>query len=236
MIEVGKTQKLEVNKKIELGLELKDPRSGDVVLLPKAHISRELDLGEEVSAFVYIDTSSKEKTATLLQPVANVGEFAYLRVKEIHEFGAFLNWGIEKDLLVPGNEQKEKFGSHGKKLIRICMEEGTDRIFGTTKFGKYLDSQIMSLDVGDRVTIIPTEKTKLGFRVIVEKKYLGMIYHNEIFENIELGESYSAVTKTIRDDGLIDVALQTQGVNNLYESQDKILDYLSQNGGGESPQ
>lgn len=78
MIEVGKTQKLEVNKKIELGLELKDPRSGDVVLLPKAHISRELDLGEEVSAFVYIDTSSKEKTATLLQPVANVGEFAYL--------------------------------------------------------------------------------------------------------------------------------------------------------------
>lgn len=232
MIEVGKTQKLKVIKKLDAGIKLADVNDDTAcVLLPKAHISRDLDLGEEVSAFVYNDTTSQELTATLLTPVAQVGEFAFLRVMEIHEFGSFLSWGIEKDLLVPGNEQKEKFGSHGRKLVRICMEEETQRIYGTTKFGKYIESQIMSLDGGDRVTIIPTEKTKLGYRAIVENKYLGMIYHNEIFTDIELGLSYSAVVKVVRDDGLIDVALQIQGVNNLYEGQEKIMDYLEQNGG-----
>ena len=231
MIEVGRTQKLKVLNRTALGFELSDLQDSECVLLPAAHISRDLESGDEINAFVYIDTTSREKTATLLEPVAKVGEFAFLRVKEIHEFGSFLNWGIEKDLLVPGNEQKEKFGSHGRKLVRICMEEETQRIFGTTKFGKYIEAQIMSLDEGDRVTITPTEKTKLGYRVIVESKYLGMLYHNEVFEDIELGESYYAVVKTIRDDGLIDVALQIQGVNNLYQNQEKILNFLERNNG-----
>lgn len=231
MIKVGATQQLKVLNKTAQGFELGDAEGADKVLLPTAHISRALEVNQEVEAFVYIDTTSKEKTATLLKPVAHVGEFAFLRVMEIHEFGSFLSWGIEKDLLVPGNEQKEKFGSHGCKLVRICMEEETQRIFGTTKFGKYIEAQIMSLEEGDRATIIPTEKTKLGYRVIVEKKYLGMIYHSEIFEDIELGESYYAVVKNIRDDGLIDVALQIQGVNNLYQGQEKVLDFLERNNG-----
>lgn len=231
MIDVGLTQKLKVLTKTAQGFELSDLEESETVLLPSAHVSRELVIGDQVDAFIYVDTTSKNKTATLLQPVATVGEFAFLKVMEIHEFGSFLSWGIEKDLLVPGNEQKEKFGSHGRKLVRICMEDETQRIFGTTKFGKYIEAQIMSLDEGDRVTIIPTEKTKLGYRVIVEKKFLGMIYHNEVFEDIELGESYYAVVKTIRDDGLIDVALQIQGVNNLYQSQEKVLDFLERNNG-----
>ena len=229
MIEVGKVQNLVVNELTNEGVILSS--GSDKVLLPTAYVSKELKTGDSVNAFVYIDTTSQKLTATLLQPVAGVGEFAFLRVKEIHEFGSFLNWGIEKDLLVPGNEQKEKFGSHGRKLVRICMEEGTNRIFGTTKFGKYIEQQIMSLDEGERVTIQPTEKTKLGFRCIVEKKYIGMIYHNEIFQPIEIGDLYSGVVKAVRDDGLIDIAMQTQGVNNLFESSDKVLDFLQRQGG-----
>lgn len=232
MIEIGKIQKLRVVKKEDSDFILKvSHKDSEGATLPKEFVSRELAVGDEVEAFVYVDTNESTLIATLQRPVAEVGEFAFIRVKEIHEFGSFLEWGIEKDLLVPGNEQKEKFGSHGRKLIRICLEDGTNRIFGTTKFGKYIESQFMRLAEGDRVQIMPVEKTNLGFRCIVDKSYIGMIYHNEIFQNIEIGEHYTSVVKFIREDGLIDMAMQTQGVNNLFESTDKILFFLEQQGG-----
>lgn len=232
MIEIGKIQKLKVSEKVKDGLMLCNANNKtESVLLPSEFISRELELGEEVEVFVYVDTNESDLIATLQHPVAEVGEFAFIRVKEIHEFGSFLEWGIEKDLLVPGNEQKEKFGSHGKKLVRVCIEEGTNRIFGTTKFGKYIESQYVNLGEGDRVPIIPVEKTTLGFRCIVDKSYIGMIYHNEIFQKIEIGEQYLSVVKLIREDGLLDMAMQTQGVNNLFESTEKILLFLEDQGG-----
>lgn len=231
MINVGEMNILNVLERKADGVTLSKESSSETVFLPEAHISKDLMVGSEVVVFVYRDTNSGRLLASLNTPIAMVGEFGFLRVKEIHEFGSFVEWGIEKDLLVPGNEQKEKFGSHGRKLIRVCMEEDGERIFGTTKFGKYIAEQFMSLEEGERVNIQPTEKTKLGYRCIVEKKYLGMIYHSEVFEKIDLGVHYSGVVKNVRDDGLIDVALQTQGVGNLYESSDKVLNFLNKVGG-----
>lgn len=232
MIEIGKIQKLTIIKKDSNGFILADSKDQtETALLPFDFVSKELSLNEIVEVFVYVDTNESTLIATLQKPVAEVGEFAFIRVKEIHEFGSFLEWGIEKDLLVPGNEQKEKFGSHGRKLVRICLEEETNRIFGTTKFGKYIESQFMRLTEGERLQILPVEKTVLGFRCIVDKAYIGMIYHNEIFQNIEIGEVYTSVVKLIREDGLVDMAMQTQGVNNLFESTDKILFFLNENGG-----
>lgn len=232
MIQIGKVQTLNVLKESSEGFILRlDNESIDSVLLPLSFVSRELNIGDQVEVFVYTETNENKLIATLAKPMAEAGEYAFLRVKEIHEFGSFLELGIEKDLLVPTNEQKEKFGSHGKKLVRLCLEEGTNRLFGTTKFGVYLQDQIVDLDAGERVQLQPTEKTGLGYRCIVNKKYIGMIYHNEIFETIEIGEFYSGVLKLEREDGFLDIALQTQGVGNLFESRDRVLNFLRDNGG-----
>lgn len=233
MIKIGQVQSLKVFKKIETGFILTQDNGAqeDEVFLPEEFSDSRVQVGESLDVFVYKDTNQEGLNGSLQEPLAQVDQYAFLRVKEIHEFGSFLELGIEKDLLVPANEQKEKFGSHGRKLVRLCLEEGTDRLFGTTKFGVHLQSQIVDLDAGDRVQLQPTEKTTLGYRCIVNKSYIGMIYHNEIFENIEIGEFYSGVLKLEREDGFLDIALQTQGVGNLFESRDRVLNFLRENGG-----
>ncbi len=233
MIKIGKVQSLKVLKKSDEGFILvsENDLKGEEALLPQELSDNRVCVGESIDVFVYRDTNQKGLNCSLQKPLAEVDEYAFLRVKEIHEFGSFLELGVEKDLLVPTNEQKEKFGSHGKKLVRLCLEEGTNRLFGTTKFGVYLQDQIVDLDAGERVQLQPTEKTGLGYRCIVNKKYIGMIYHNEIFETIEIGEFYSGVLKLEREDGFLDIALQTQGVGNLFESRDRVLNFLRDNGG-----
>lgn len=169
--------------------------------------------------------------ATSQIPYACVGEYAFLRVLDVEDFGAFFDWGIEKDLLVPGNEQKIKVRKHEQHLVRVCLEEETNRVYGTTKLGKYIESSEFDFAETDQVGLVPVQKTDLGYKIIINKKFIGMIYDNEIFTNIELGKAYEGVVKKIREDGLVDVALQVQGIKNLDEAKVKILEFLKESGG-----
>lgn len=227
MIKIGEINTLPISRETSSGYYLGD--FGEV-FLPPSMAEMKLSIGDELDVFVYVDTKD-QLIATTKIPIAQVGEYAVLQVIEVKEFGAFFDLGIEKHLLVPANEQKIKVKLHERHLVRICLEEGADRIFGTTKLGKYVESADFDIDEGDQVSIVPVEKTDLGFRIIINKKFLGLIYHNEIFTEINLSETYNGFVKKIRVDGFVDVALQIQGIKNLDASKRTILAHLfKQNG------
>lgn len=230
MIEIGKANKLVVIRAENNGYVLKDLESSDQVYMPQNFATTHLQVDQEVTAFVYLD-SQNEMTATTRMPYAMVGEYALMTVKEAHEFGAFFHWGIKKDLLVPGNQQKVKVRESEDHIVRVCIEEGTNRIYGTTKLGKYIESSEFDIDEGSKVEIVPVEKTQLGYRSIVNRKFIGMIYHSEIFQDLYMGQPYPGVVKKLRADGLVDLSLQPLGIRNSVSAKDTILEYLKENGG-----
>jgi predicted RNA-binding protein (virulence factor B family) len=229
MINIGKIQKLKVDRRINSGHFLVSEDGSDV-LMPDNLGPLHVKLGEELEVFVYTDTKGLPIATTEL-PFAQVGELALLKVQDIKDFGAFFDWGIDKDLLVPGNEQKIKVRPYEEHLVRVCLEEGTDRIYGSTKLGKFLDPDDIDVKAEDKVDIIPYQRTPLGHKVVINKKFVGMIYSNETFSHIRMGDTYPAFIKKVRTDGLIDVSLQQQGMTNLRDTTYLILELLEETGG-----
>ena len=230
MIEIGKMNNLTVVRETESGYYLIDEDSYQEVFLPPALANQKVEKGDKLDVFVYVDTKDK-LIATCKVPFAQVGEFASLEVVDVQEFGAFLDLGVEKDLLIPANEQKIKIRSGDRPVVRICLEEGADRVFGTTKFGKYLEKMEFDIQEGDEVSVVPVDVSDLGYRVIINKKYIGLLYQNEVFTAIKFDQPYTAFVKKIRVDGFVDVSLQKQGIKNLDDSKKKILDHLFKFGG-----
>lgn len=192
--------------------------------------SLELKIGQTIEAFVY-QNEEEEVCASLLLPYAEVEEFALLRVVDSQGFGAFLNWGLDKDLFVPSKKQKTPMNVGELHLVRICYDTASGKLYGTTKYESMLETLDFYFQEGDKVEVIPAEEHSLGYRCIVNRKFIGMIYHNEIFVDIEFDKEYEGFVKKIREDGLIDVALQIQGIKRLDESQSKIIKFLEDNGG-----
>ncbi len=230
MIEIGQINRLVVCRESSSGYYLKELDSIDEVFMPPNLGPVNISMNQELDVFVYLDTSGS-LIATDQIPHAVVGEYAIMRVVEVQEFGAFFDWGIDKDLLVPGNEQKVKVRKFEDHIVRVCLEEETDRVFGTTKLGKYILESEFNFERGDEAVIVPANKTDLGYRVIINKRFIGMIYDSEIFQPIQIGKEYSAVVKKIRDDGLVDMSLQVLGIKNMIGSKDVILNFLEQEGG-----
>lgn len=227
MLEVGKVNKLKVNRETTSGYYLcsKEDDYADEVFMPASLAPLKIKVGQDITAFIYEDSKGR-LIATSDIPFAAVGEYALLSVIDTRDFGAFMDWGIDKDLLVPGNEQKIKMRTHDKYLVRVCREEGTNRIYGTSKIGKYVEASDFDIMEGDPIRMVPIVKTDLGFKVIINRKFIGMIYHNEIFSPIIIGEMYDGVVKKLRTDGLVDAALQIQGIKNLVDAKDKIIEML----------
>ena len=230
MIEIGQVNTLIVIRETGSGYYLKSQETNDEVFLPGSMAPSDIRLEQEINVFAYLDPNN-QLLATTQIPNAVVGEFAVMEVVEVQEFGAFFDWGIDKDLLVPGNEQKVKVRVNESHLVRICLEEGTDRIYGTTKLGKYIEDASFDIFDGDKVKIVPVKETDLGFKVIINKKFIGLIYHTEIFKRLTIGEQYDGYVKKVRIDGLVDCALQIQGIKNLDTSTIRIMEYLVKCGG-----
>ncbi len=230
MIEIGKMNQLTICDENASGYYLRSDDSDEEVFLPPALLDQEVNVGDKLDVFIYLN-STGGLIATAEQPYAEVGQYALLTAIQVQEFGAFFEWGLKKDLLVPGNEQKVRVKMNEQHLVRICLEEDTNRIFGTTKIAQFIEDSEFDINEADKVTIVPVQDDELGFRCIVNKKYIGMIYHNEVFSKITLNREIPAVVKKIRVDGLVDLALQTQGINNLVEAKDIIIDMLEKRGG-----
>ena len=224
-IQVGKINKLKVNRVSEPGIYL---IAGDEeeILLPNAYIEKSMEVDTLVDVFVYTDSEDR-LVSTTLKPYLYLDEYASLEVVDMAKFGAFVDIGLTKDILVPKNRQKSSFSVGGYKVLQLQLDERTNRLIASEKFD--LDREdIPNYTVNEEVDVLLYSQTPLGFKVIVDNKYDGMIFHNEIFENIKVGQKKRAYIKNIREDGKLDICLQKIGKK---IDDDKVLELLNENGG-----
>jgi uncharacterized protein len=203
---------------------------GNDVLLPGQYLTEDMKEGDLLEVFLYTDSEDR-LVATTLKPVATLDEFALFSVVDIAPFGAFMDWGLSKDLLVPNMFQKTPFVVGEKRFLRVIYDERTHRLVGTEKLGDFFQRDVKNLAPNKEAKILVIAKTPLGFKCIVNDKYEGLIYHNEIFENINLGDERTAFVKTIRKDGNIDLSLRKAGSKKDTSSSDKVFELLKQNNG-----
>jgi len=228
-LELGVINTLRVDRHTEPGIYLM-AEDGNDVLLPNAYVKDEMVDGSLVDVFLYTDSDDR-LIATTLKPKAMLDEFALLEVVDVAPFGAFMDWGLLKDLLVPNMLQKQPFKVGEKRFIKVIYDEKTHRLVGSEKLGDFFEKRVKGLKPNQEVSILIISKTPLGYKCIVEQKYEGLIYHNEIFENINLGEEKKAYIKTIRKDGNIDLSLRKAASKGSKDSSNKVLELLKQNSG-----
>ena len=200
------------------------------ILMPKKFIPENARPGDTVSVFVYLDQDNR-LVATTEQALAEVGQFAYLKVAWVNQYGAFLSWGLTKDLFVPFKEQNKKMEKDRSYLVYIYIDDMTKRIVASAKLDKFVEVSCDKYNTGDSVKVIVWKQTELGYKVIVDNTYAGLLYKNEIFQQLHIGEQLDAVIKSVRPDGRLDVASQRDGKFHVDESSEKILAALREAGG-----
>jgi len=226
---LGKINTLRVDRDTAPGLYLMAEDEQDV-LLPGQYATEDMIQDSLVDVFLYTDSEDR-LVATTRKPTAMLDEFALFEVVDVAPFGAFMDWGLTKDLLVPNMFQKTPFVVGEKRFLKVIYDERTHRLVGTEKLGDFFERRVKGLSPNSEAQILIISKTPLGFKCIVNDTYEGLIYHNEIFETIKLGDKKTAFVKTIRKDGNIDLTLQKPGKKKSGGSSDKVLSLLKQNNG-----
>jgi hypothetical protein len=229
MVAIGKINTLEVYKFVDFGAYLDGEQYGPI-LLPKKYMPQGLEIEQTIEVFVYLDSEDR-LIATTETPKAQVGDFAYLCVKDVNDYGAFLDWGLSKDLFVPYKEQKNKMIVGSYYWVYVYIDSKTERIVATSKIGRYISEQKPQYNIGDQVHIILHSQTDLGYKVIVDKSYWGILYANELFEPVEIAEQRVGYVHVVRDDNKLDIRLQKSGFKKMPDVQKKILTLLKQHNG-----
>ena len=228
-IELGKFNQLRVVKEVTFGLYLDGGEAGEI-LLPKRYVPEHFEIDELLNVFLYLDNEER-LVATTLTPFIQVGEFACLEVMWINEFGAFLNWGLMKDLFVPFREQKMKMQVDRSYIVYAHIDDESYRIVATAKVDKYLSKDFPPYQAGDKVNILIWQKSDLGFKAIIDNKYSGLIYDNEVFGEVRTGMRMEAFIKQVREDGKIDLELQKAGARKVDDFSKTLHDFIEAEGG-----
>ena len=228
-VNLGKFNQLEVVKEVDFGVYLDGGDDGEI-LLPTRYVPDDCQPGDMLNDFIYLDNEER-LIATTLTPLVQVGEFAYLEVAWVNQFGAFLNWGLMKDLFVPFREQKMKMQVGRGYIIYAYVDEESYRIVASAKVERYLSKDMPEYKEGELVDILIWQKTDLGFKAIVDNKYSGLLYQNEIFQSIETGMRMKAYVKQVRDDAKIDLELQRGGARKVDDFAEVLLQYLEEHEG-----
>ena len=227
MLAIGKINRLKINNITREGAYL--AAEGGELFLPCAELSAANVPGESVEVFIYPDSEGR-LVATTLTPKALVGEFVLLEVKDTCRYGAFLDWGLEKDLLVPFSEQPQRMKKGEKYVVMVYLDK-SGRIAASAKIGRFLEETGASLQEGEEVELMIYEFTDLGAKVIINNRYTGVLFRDELYGNPAPGEKLVGFVKKIRDDQKIDVTLRKAGSNDMLEARAKILKALAENGG-----
>lgn len=228
-IELGKFNQLEVVKEVDFGMYLDGAEEGEI-LLPTRYVPEGCEIGELLNVFLYLDIDER-LIATTLTPLVQVGQFACLEVAWVNQFGAFLNWGLMKDLFVPFREQKMTMQVGRKYVIHAHVDEESYRIVGSAKIERYLSKDIPEYLPDDEVNILIWQKTDLGFKAIIDHKYSGLLYENEIFCALETGMEMKAFVKQVREDGKVDLMLQKPGFEKIDDFSKTLLETIKKQGG-----
>lgn len=224
MKEIGHFVELEALKTTPQGIYLITDEQNEI-LLPNKYIPKWLEIGDKIEVFVYTDSEDRPIATTLI-PKVKINEIALLKAVDVTDFGAFFDWGVEKHLLVPFSEQFVKVEKDKSYLIYLYKDDVTNRMVGTTKFSKFLRKNLIELKVGDKVNFIVSGQTDIGYTIVVEQKHLGMIYKNEVFKDIRLGDEFVGYVRNIREDLKIDVSMNSAAIDEIEILSNKIYEKL----------
>lgn len=216
MIKLGKYNELEVAREVEFGIYVTDGE-GVEILMPNRYVPESSKVGDKLRCFVYQDSEAR-LLATTERPYAQVGEFASLEIKSVNQVGAFADWGTSKELLIPHREQPKEMEEGHRYIIYIYVDEVSGRIAGTARLDKYLDNVPAPYEKNEEVEILIWKSTPLGYKVIINNSHTGLIYSNQIFQSIHIGERLRAWVKEVREDEKIDLSLQPMGYRNVIDS------------------
>ncbi len=229
MVDIGRINKLTVKKMLDYGTLLDGGESGDILLLKK-HAPENCQPGDEVEVFIYVDREERLQ-ATTQRPYAMVGQFARLRVVSNSSAGTYLDWGVQKDLIVPMKEQQVKMEEGKSYVVFVFLDKKSNRIAASSKLDKFLDLQPPDYDEGEEVDLIICGKTDLGYKAIINNAHWGMIYKNEVFQNLSIGRQLKGYIKTVREDLKIDISLQQSGYKQIDDISQGILETIQNRGG-----
>lgn len=209
MIEIGKYNKLMIKRTTRVGLYLEN-EEGEDVLLPTKYSPLKYETDDILDVFVYLDNEGR-KVATNLKPKVLVNEFAFLQVSNVSQVGAFLDWGIAKELLVPFREQKQRMVEGRWYIVYMSIDDKTERLFASNKLEKFLDNEDLTVKENEEVDLMVMHKTDIGFNVIINNTHIGLVFENEIFRELNIGDRLKGFVKKIRDDNKLDISLQASG-------------------------
>ena len=229
MIEIGKYNTLTILRDTKVGLFLgnpqEDPEGINDILLPNKYVPNKFEIGDELTVFVYLDHEERPVSSTL-EPYILLNEFALLRVNYVNQIGAFMDWGMEKDILVPFKEQARPMEKGKRYLVYLYMDEKTNRLVASSKTNQFLNNENLTVAVGDEVDLIISHITEVGINVIINDIHKGLLYKDQVYDDIRTGDRMTGYIKAIRPDNKIDVSLQKLGYENIEPNAEKILDEL----------
>jgi len=228
-LELGKYNKLKIIKTVDFGLYL-DSGDDQEILLPTRYVPQDAEVGDEIEVFIYKDNDERP-IATTARPYATVGEFQLMKVKDVSPAGAFLDWGLMKDLLVPFREQKAPMNVGQEYLVYIYLDFITKRIVASACIDKFLDNVPPDYEPNQEVDLIIAGKTELGYKAIINNSHWGLLYHNEIFRSLSHGEKCKGYIKQVRKDERIDLSLSAAGYDKIDDISRQIADALKDNNG-----
>ncbi|WP_298540488.1 S1-like domain-containing RNA-binding protein [uncultured Aquimarina sp.] len=229
MLKLGKYNTLEIVRERDQGIYLSDD-DGNEVLLPNKYVPDEFMIRDEIKVFLYLDHEERI-VATTLEPYAVVNSFAYLKCTTVSDIGAFMDWGLEKELFIPFREQASKMRIGSWYLVYVYLDEETNRLVGSSKTNAFLDNSLVLLSAYDEVDLMASHPSPYGWNMIVNQKHLGLVYEDEIFQKITPGDQLKGFVKKVRPDGKIDLTLQRHGYRAIEPNAQQILNELNNRGG-----
>ena len=228
MVAIGRFNQLEIVNNNDAGVLLEAGEFGQI-LLPKRFVGNQAKLGDELTVFIYLDSEDR-LIATTETPHACEGDFAWLKVVEVNQVGAFLDWGLPKDLLLPFAQQKTPPAQGKRVLVKIYLDN-SHRLAATSRIDKYLREESTGYKVGQLVDLIIADKTELGFKAIVDNAYWGMLYNNELFQPLKKGERVKGYIKRVREDKKLDITLTQPGYEKISAVAEQIIAVLKEHDG-----
>lgn len=228
MLHIGKFNELPISRLTERGVYLQAPN--EEILLPRKYVPEGAKQGDVINAFIYTDSEDR-LIATTLKPYACAGDFAYMRVKAVNNVGAFLDWGIEKDLMVPYREQEQKLEEGKSYVVYVFLDFETDRIAASTRLKTFVEWDDIELEEKQAVDLLIANRTDMGYNAIINNKYMGLLYSNEIFQPLHIGDRVKGYVKKIREDKKIDLVLQKSGGALVDEARGRVLEALEERNG-----
>ena len=225
MINIGQYNTLTIDRLVDPGAILYDD-SGNSVLLPNKYVPEDAAVDDEMEVFVYMDSEDRPVATTLI-PFIELNSFAVLRAKDVNKTGAFMDWGLEKDLMVPFKQQASKIRKGSSYLVYMYLDQATSRLVGTTKTYHHFNKEIYGFEEQEEVEILIGGLNDQGLNVVVNNRYQGIMFESEIYKDFKMGERVTGYVKTLRDDSKLEVTTRKIGVENLEEGAEKILNAVN---------